>query len=149
MLPPHCSILSGLHPPAALWHTGPPLHPQHPSLPPLQVAPLFIQPIPGMQPCSLSASQLFFLLFSSSCSPTAKNNQEFTALDLELSPAPLCAVPAALQLTRFLLGMDGVGTCCGGTPHGPQRAAPQLTMGFCFWFIRAKRFAVTFPLRML
>jgi len=48
---------------------------------------------PSLHLPSLSGSQLFFLLLSASCYPGAKNNKEFTALDLELGQAPtLCCV---------------------------------------------------------
>lgn len=64
----------------------------------LRVSPLFQQAkaTPSLHLPSLSGSQLFFLLFSASHYPGAKNNKEFTALDLELSPAQLrlCAVSA-------------------------------------------------------
>lgn len=73
---------------------------------------------------SLSRSQRFFPLFSASCYPGAKNNKEFTALDLELgaersfvlcqqSPGRLLCIPAS----PFPWG------CSSGTPAGRAVAA--------------------------
>lgn len=74
-------------------------------------------------PLSLPASQLFFLLFSASCYPAAKNNQEFTALDLELSPAqlsPLRAVSAEPGLSPGFpcLGCESIGMLRAGHVEG-------------------------------
>lgn len=84
--------------------------PQHPfSLSPpacfLGFCPYFIrqkQP-PSLHLPSRSRSQLFFLLFSASYYPGAKNNKEFTALDLELGQAQRSSFVLCQQITRWLI----------------------------------------------
>lgn len=99
----------------------------------LRVSPLFQQAkaTPSLHLPSLSGSQLFFLLFSASLYPRAKNNKEFTALDLERSPAQhsslvLCqqmadgsswgflAAPSGESFPRHSVGMRlRCARCCG------------------------------------
>lgn len=85
----------------------PPQHP--PSLSPpacfLRFRPYFSrqkQPPPSHLP-SLSRSQLFFLLFSASYYPGAKNNKEFTALDLELGEVQGSSFVLCQQITPWLI----------------------------------------------
>lgn len=92
-------------------------------------------------PLSLPASQLFFLLFSASCYPAAKNNQEFTALDLELSPAqlsPLRAVSAEPGLSPGFpcLGSESTGMLRAGHVEGLRCTVrnPEDVMVLFFFF---------------
>lgn len=58
---------------------------------------------PSLHLRSLSRSQLFFLLFSASYYPGAKNNKEFTALDLELGQAQCSCFVLCQQSARWLI----------------------------------------------